>query len=239
MLHRCAAAAGIVLALGVLSAAAKSDRPFATLLVKAETELVLIVDGETVGSLSAGEIRTVEVGRGQHLIQAQRPGEEQPAWEKVLATEEPKQYFVRIALGAAPGKPAPDRQEPSAPLPEEPGEGMVYDEKTDLIWTAEDNGGMIDWNEAKKYCEQLDLGGWGDWRLPTYEELISLYSESEEGDWKIRLGIELTDCCVWTQQKPYSYSATMINFMSGEAHVRDRDEQEFERALCVRGRPPA
>jgi hypothetical protein len=243
MPSRRAIAAGILLLFAVVLAHASPDRPFASLLVKAESDLVLIVDGETVGSFSAGEVRTVKVGRGQHLIQARRPEGDSPVWERVMATEQPKQYFLRIDLREPSPEPEPapapaEPEAPAEPLPRQPGEGMVYDEKTDLIWTAEDNGGMIDWNEATQYCEQLELGGWDDWRLPTFEELEALYSESVEGDWKIRLGIELTDCCVWTRQTPYSYSATMLNFMSGKAHVRDRDEQDFERALCVRGRPP-
>jgi hypothetical protein len=116
---------------------------------------------------------------------------------------------------------------------------MVYDRKTDLIWTASDNGGMIDWSEAERYCEDLSLGGWQDWRLPTFSELGAMYDESVEGDWKIRQGIELSECCIWSSQQPYSYSSTTFNFYSGRSHTRDRDEAELQRALCVRGRAPA
>jgi hypothetical protein len=244
----------VLVAVGLVTAAtaeADSRSPFATLLVKAETDLVLIVDGETVGELEGGEIRRVDVGRGQHLIQAKRPGTDRASWEKVLNTAEPQQYVLRIRLpdkAAEPpaAEPEPQQREarhreaPSAePLPEDPGEGMVYDRKTDLIWTASDNGGMIDWSEAERYCEDLSLGGWQDWRLPTFSELGAMYDESVEGDWKIRQGIELSECCIWSSQQPYSYSSTTFNFYSGRSHTRDRDEAELQRALCVRGGAPA
>jgi hypothetical protein len=243
----------VLVAVGLVTAAtaeADSRSPFATLLVKAETDLVLIVDGETVGELEGGEIRRVDVGRGQHLIQAKRPGADRASWERVLNTAEPQQYVLRIRLPDKAAEPPAAEPEPqqregrrreaplAEPLPEDPGEGMVHDEETDLIWTASDNGGMIDWNEAKAYCEELTLGGWDDWRLPAYSELEAMYDESVDGEWKIRKGIDLSECCIWSREKPFSYSSTTFNFYSGQSHTRDRDEAELQRALCVRGRPP-
>lgn len=242
-----------VIASGAWPSAA-SDRPYARLLVKAESDLVLLVDGEPIGEFSKGDVWRLDVDRGEHLLQAAAVGSEGVTWERVFLTDEPKQYFVRIDLGdphfrvgppaaasAAPAKPAPaprTPQAPAEPLPRDPGEGMVYDEVSDLIWTASDNGEMINWMEAREYCENLALGGYDDWRLPTYDELKALYDDDVDGKWRIRHGIELSECCIWSTQRPTSQSATTLNFMGGRAIAMDIDGSEFERVLCARGHAP-
>ena len=44
----------------------------------------------------------------------------------------------------------------------------------ELMWTIQDNGSDVDWNEATRYCENLMLGGDTNWRLPTEDELRGL-----------------------------------------------------------------
>jgi len=70
------------------------------------------------------------------------------------------------------------------------GDGTVTDLNTDLMWVS---SGYADtnveppvlyqsegpwrryfWNQALLYCERLNLGGYSDWRLPNYKELISI-----------------------------------------------------------------
>ncbi len=34
----------------------------------------------------------------------------------------------------------------------------------------------IKWSQAKEYCEELELGGYSDWRLPTHQELEKILS---------------------------------------------------------------
>ncbi len=60
------------------------------------------------------------------------------------------------------------------------GNGTVMDHSTKLMWqkdTARDDIGDYEpmtWIEALEYCENLSLGGYEDWRLPTVKELRSL-----------------------------------------------------------------
>lgn len=55
--------------------------------------------------------------------------------------------------------------------------GVVLDTKTSLMWAAKDNGGSINWFDAKNYCENYRGGGYTDWRMPTQDELVELYKE--------------------------------------------------------------
>jgi len=63
-------------------------------------------------------------------------------------------------------------------------------------WARASNGENITWPEAVEYCDQLDLGGREDWRLPTLDELATLHDgETSEG---IRSPFVIGDCCLWS-----------------------------------------
>src|ERR1035438_9621547 len=43
------------------------------------------------------------------------------------------------------------------------------------MWTKKDSGKNIVWGGARDYCQRLQLAGYSDWRLPTIDELQSIY----------------------------------------------------------------
>ncbi|MBL8205715.1 MAG: DUF1566 domain-containing protein [Blastocatellia bacterium] len=49
------------------------------------------------------------------------------------------------------------------------------DPATGLMWAGKDNGRDVLWYRAKRYCRNLRLGGYADWRLAEIEELEGLY----------------------------------------------------------------
>ena len=49
-----------------------------------------------------------------------------------------------------------------------------YDSSSGLTWQNPPAGEEMNWDDAKKYCDNLDLSGHTDWRLPTIDELRSL-----------------------------------------------------------------
>ncbi len=53
------------------------------------------------------------------------------------------------------------------------GDRTVTDTKTGLMWQQE-TGGYMNWKDALAYCENLNLSGYIDWRLPTIQELRSI-----------------------------------------------------------------
>lgn len=56
--------------------------------------------------------------------------------------------------------------------------GYWVDPSTGLMWAAKDNGKDVSWKKAMKYCGDLRLAGYSDWRLPTIDELEGIYDGS-------------------------------------------------------------
>ena len=54
------------------------------------------------------------------------------------------------------------------------GNGIVRDNVTGLEWQSDTAPGVYLWDDAKTYCDNLTLGGYSDWRLPTIKELSTI-----------------------------------------------------------------
>jgi Protein of unknown function (DUF1566) len=56
------------------------------------------------------------------------------------------------------------------------GDGTVTDNCTGLMWQKDtgSDGNPLVWRDALAYCDNLDLGGHDDWRLPNVRELLSI-----------------------------------------------------------------
>jgi len=57
------------------------------------------------------------------------------------------------------------------------GDGTVTDMTTGIMWQQTETKAMT-WEKALAYCEDLDLAGYHDWRLPNIRELLSLVDDS-------------------------------------------------------------
>jgi hypothetical protein len=90
----------------------------------------------------------------------------------------------------APKTPTPAPPAPSAEKtpPKETGkdgqftaynDSTVLDTKTNLMWTARDNGAVLSWPDAKSYAGNYRGGGYTDWRLPTPAELAGLFDKAK------------------------------------------------------------
>ena len=93
------------------------------------------------------------------------------------------------------------------------------DTRTGLMWAGKDNGSGINWQDAKKYCENYNGGGYTDWRMPTQKELAGLYNSSVVGKkgYNLTTLITLTDCCPWASERTDEKAAT-FSFMNGERY---------------------
>jgi hypothetical protein len=54
------------------------------------------------------------------------------------------------------------------------GDGTVTDDNTGLMWQQVPHDGKLSYKAAVEYVENLELGGYTDWRLPTMKESFSL-----------------------------------------------------------------
>ncbi len=112
----------------------------------------------------------------------------------------------------------------------------VKDNYTGLIWQREDDGVKRNWEDAKRYCSNLLLDGYSDWRLPTIEELYYL------GDMtKVKPAIDtnyfsVKNHCYWssTTYKNDSSNAWYINFKGGNNGWFYKVNKNWGLALCVR-----
>src|SRR5579863_3039765 len=48
-----------------------------------------------------------------------------------------------------------------------------------LTWATQDNGTDVHWRQATTYCADLRLGSYSNWRLPTIEEIATIYDAGE------------------------------------------------------------
>jgi PKD repeat protein len=58
-------------------------------------------------------------------------------------------------------------------------DGTVTDTFTGLMWQQETPDNLMTWEQALSYCENSNLAGYTDWRLPTRKELRSLVDHSQ------------------------------------------------------------
>ena len=82
------------------------------------------------------------------------------------------------------------------------GDGTVTDNVTVLIWQQEDDDVRRYWEDALAYCENLDLAGPTNWRLPDIKELMSILDNT-----RYNPAIDTT-CFPGTTPVPYWSSST-------------------------------
>ena len=58
--------------------------------------------------------------------------------------------------------------------------GVWTDQSTGLVWAGKDNGKDVSWKGAMKYCRDLRLAGYSDWRLATLAELGAIFDRNAD-----------------------------------------------------------
>ena len=126
------------------------------------------------------------------------------------------------------------------------GDGTVTDTRTGLMWAQTDNMGHISWKDAKLYCENIILSQYNNWRMPTIEELKTLFDGSLDGheticgqNVKSTPQIELSCGFVWSSEildvpGGYSVSAYVYNYAKGYRYSSRMSQYRGYRALPVR-----
>ena len=113
--------------------------------------------------------------------------------------------------------------------------GTVSDLETKLIWVQIDSyqtrKEWINWHKAQDYIRELNeikFGGASNWRLPTREELGSLYDETVSIPWnyywtKNELHIDpifgKSHCCYWSSEEAKRDMAWGYNYIRGKPYL--------------------
>ena len=120
------------------------------------------------------------------------------------------------------------------------GDGTVTDTRTGLMWAQTDNLGDITWHDAKLYSEYIILSEYNDWRMPTIDELETLFDDSLDGykticghNIKFPPQIQLSCGFVWSSEVR-SISALAYNYSRGYRYSSRMSQYRGFRALPVR-----
>jgi hypothetical protein len=110
-------------------------------------------------------------------------------------------------------------------------EGVVIDTKTGLEWFT---GPDIDttWYKAKAWVESLDVAG-GGWRMPTLDELETLYQKGIGTHNRTPL-LKTTGWGAWSGETRGSSLALGFTFVNGRNGSLDRDRTYVMRGYAVR-----
>jgi hypothetical protein len=88
------------------------------------------------------------------------------------------------------------------------------------MWAARDNGKDVSWKDAGKYCRNLRLAGYADWRLATLAELGAIFDRNVNAPGLAGRG----------KDSSFTYHVKGNLFLTG-------DEWSSERRKDDRGRP--
>jgi len=111
--------------------------------------------------------------------------------------------------------------------------GVVRDTKTGFEWVAGPDRDMT-WDEANQWVQSLNIAG-GGWRMPTLDELESLYKKGL-GNRNMTLLLKNTAWYVWSVETQDSSSAWTFSFEHGYMTWDARNFHRGERAFAVRSR---
>jgi len=112
----------------------------------------------------------------------------------------------------------------------------VSKKNTKLLW--QDTGEVMDkvytWNDAVKYCEDLSIDTFNQWRLPSYKELLTLidYTTSDPAIVNIFQFVDVSNN-YWTYSKQVGQEkkAWIVYFYNGSTYIDNIDMENTVR--CV------
>ncbi len=97
------------------------------------------------------------------------------------------------------------------------GKVIVTDVATGLLWTKEFGTGL-NWSESLSYCENLNYGGFADWRLPNVEELKTLVDDTIPGSvtslFPGMTSSSFRSSSTWVANQAYAYYVAFENASS-------------------------
>ncbi len=111
---------------------------------------------------------------------------------------------------------------------------IVTDNATGLVWQDDTTPATMTWVTAGTYCENLTLGSFNDWRLPSIEELATISNKSTVNPSKFTEFQNIVSGDYWSSTTDASYSdlAWNVGFNGGFRLPNYRTTSDYVR--CVR-----
>lgn len=130
-------------------------------------------------------------------------------------------------------------------------DGIATDSATGLVWQDEpytqvektaydkntNNGKVGNWEYSKEYCENLTLGGYGDWRLPNIYELLTLIDNTKSKEPYVIEGIKNIVSKGYWSSASYAFDTSLawfLSFSSGDGGWYYKTDSYYVR--CVRSK---
>ena len=115
---------------------------------------------------------------------------------------------------------------------------IVTDSKLGLMWQDNSKAKTVKkkWKSAKKYCQNLSLGGYSDWRLPNYDELLTIVDYDRYDPAIMPSFKNVASSLYWSSSQPVSDAkvAWIVYSKYGYTNSSTKSYEYFVR--CVRHR---
>ena len=243
----------------------------ATLLVMCDLTCNWKLDGVAKGSIEAGGSAKAKVEPGQHEVDAataeapdkvvkefeiKTAGQTivhialQPIRDARLKTEQeardkPEREARERAEQDVRDKAAREQQEKEEREREraaqEEAAGVWTDPATGLMWAKEDNGRLVNWQQAMDYCQGLQLASHADWRLPTIGEFKGIFDPNLSYDPNVNINgyhlkgnIEEGAKAEWSSSQANYPGEKWVFYSHSGMHNASRVDETDSYALCVR-----
>jgi hypothetical protein len=199
---------------GVVSVQAWSAQA-ADLVVHADAECRLLVDGKAQGTIASGQKLELRVLVGKHELKATAAADGSK-WEKT------------ITIGDS------DTRE-ELTIQFESSHDYWVDPATRLLWTVSDNGSGLSWSQAIRYCSELRAAGFRDWALPSIDGLQGIFEPAlNQGGFHVKGPFKLTGWQWSSTPGSQKGEGWAFDFGDGGRASVAAGDSGLNRALCVR-----
>ncbi|MET0753563.1 MAG: TIR domain-containing protein [Pyrinomonadaceae bacterium] len=111
---------------------------------------------------------------------------------------------------------------------------VIIDARNKLMWTKYPADADVNWDEAVKYCEELSLNGFNDWRLPSYLDLKATNDSDIPEAERAWTSIDFDEpCCYWTATEEKDKKRARVFNEKLDVQSLSKETKDDMNALCV------
>jgi len=111
---------------------------------------------------------------------------------------------------------------------------IVTDNITKLQWQDNIISETMRWKNAIDYCETLILSGKNDWRLPNFNELVSLVDDTKINPAIDTVFQNTANTHYWSSTTHPNYFSSAWSIWFGDGEQYGNSKRNFYHARCVR-----